>query len=207
MINNKKIKFVCYNKSEIQIVNLWVIKVKKKKCFTIDEHINIAKNDIIIYLIIMTILILILLYICYRIDFYYYMYFSILGLFLIIGRIQNYIRIKRIKNYLVNNSLIRDIGNILFWNEDSYILTDKYIVVIQKENIVHFEYKDVKEIHNETKFEVKGIGSDIKKYLHIKLNDERNYKILISSINLVNIINKDITEFLLEKNKNIKVLK
>ena len=31
MINNIKFKFVCYNKSEIQIVNLWVIKVKKKE--------------------------------------------------------------------------------------------------------------------------------------------------------------------------------
>ena len=135
------------------------------------------------------------------------MYFSIFSIFLIVGRILNYIRIKKIKNYLVNNNLKNGIGKIFFWNEDSYILTDKYIIIIQERNISHFEYKDIEEISDETKFEFGKAAGDIKKYLHIKLNNERTYKILISSMSLVNIINKDITEFLLEKNKSIKIVK
>ena len=43
-------------------------------------------------------------------------------------------------------------------------------------------------------------------YLNIKLINEKTYKILINSTLLSNQINKDITELLLEKNKNIKVV-
>lgn len=181
--------------------------MKNKKDYTIDEYIEIAKKDIMVFSIILIIIFSILLYVCYKIKFYYYMYFSIFGLFLIMGRIINYIRIRKIKSYLINNNLIKDMGKIFFWNEDTYMLTDKYIIIIEERNIIHFEYQEIEEIYDETNFVFKKVAGDIKTYLHIKLNDKRTYKILISSMSSVNIVNKNIIDFLLEKNENIKVLK
>lgn len=179
--------------------------MKRKKNLTIDEYIKISKTDIVIYSIIFSILFLVLLYICYIINFYEYLLLSIFGLIIIIGRILNYLNIKKIKVYLLENNLINDIGKIYFWNEEKYLLTDKYLFIIEKGIINYFKYEEIKEIFKE--YKIDGTKNmNIEEYLNIKLINEKTYKILINSTLLSNQINKDITELLLEKNKNIMVV-
>ena len=51
-----------------------------KKDMTIDDYINVAKTDIYLYTVILIILFLVLLYISYRVNWYYLLLFDVLFL-------------------------------------------------------------------------------------------------------------------------------
>ena len=108
---------------------------KKNKKLTIDEYIDIGKYDIFVYIIITIILFIILLYIGYKNNFYYILLLDIIMIIRIIERIDTYHTLKEIKAYLIKNNLLDKIGNIDYWNERYYFLTDNYMIIKQNKDI------------------------------------------------------------------------
>lgn len=176
--------------------------MKKKKKLTIDEYMNIGKNDIFVYIIITIILFLILLYIGYKSNFYYILLFDLIMIIRIIERIDTYHTLKQMKSYLTKNNLLDKIGNIDYWNERYYFLTDNYMIIKQNKEIFSFKYSQIKRIFKERKLKLSK-PSNYKEYLHIITNDNE-FKILTNSTILVGEDYKDISDYLIKKNTIIK---
>lgn len=176
--------------------------MKKKKKLTIDEYMNIGKNDIFVYIIITIILFLILLYIGYKNNFYYILLFDLIMIIRIIERIDTYHTLKQMKSYLTKNNLLDKIGNIDYWNERYYFLTDNYMIIKQNKEIFSFKYSQIKRIFKERKLKLSK-PSNYKEYLHIITNDNE-FKILTNSTILVGEDYKDISDYLIKKNTIIK---
>ena len=127
------------------------MKKKEKRKLTIDEYIDIAKWDIVIYVIVSVIVLLISLYIGVKYNFYYHLIFIGIIIVIKIGeRINTYITLKKIKSYLVNNNILDRIGNIDYWNERYYFLTDKYMIIKQNKVIYAFKYSEIERIYKES---------------------------------------------------------
>ena len=110
-----------------------------KKKLTIDEYIDIAKWNIVIYVIVSVIVLLIFLYIGIKYNFYYHLIFIGIMIIVKIGeRIDTYFALKKIKSYLVDNNILDKIGNIDYWNERYYFLTDNYMIIKQDKVICFF---------------------------------------------------------------------
>lgn len=133
-----------------------------------------------------------------------YLFFILIPLFFLYGKIISYINIKAIKRYIEKNDLYNKMGKIEYWNEEYYLLTDNYIIIRQGK-IFHFKYDEIKEIEKRTTYNLHRI-STINKHIYIKLFDEKVYRILVNTTSSVNEEYRDITDFLLAKNKNIKVI-
>ena len=176
--------------------------MKKKKKLTIDEYMNIGKNDIFVYIIITIILFLILLYIGYKSNFYYILLFDLIMIIRIIERINTYHTLKQMKSYLTKNNLLDKIGNIDYWNERYYFLTDNYMIIKQNKEIFSFKYSQIKRIFKERKLKLSK-PSNYKEYLHIITNDNE-FKILTNSTILVGEDYKDISDYFIKKNTIIK---
>ena len=174
---------------------------------TIDDYIIEAKTDIYVYIIVAFIILFFLLFFSYKVKFYYLLIVSIFPFLSIFTKIEVYHRVKRVKQYLIKNSLLDKIGKIDYWNNECYFLTENYMIFITKKSIDIFSYSDIKEIEKEINYKV---GSSVSHtsptdYLHIILNDNRQYKVAINiGANLVNEDVRDISSYLLEKNKKIK---
>lgn len=174
---------------------------------TIDDYIIEAKTDIYVYIIVAFIILFFLLFFSYKVKFYYLLIVSIFPFLSIFTKIEVYHRVKRVKQYLIKNSLLDKIEKIDYWNNEYYFLTENYMIFITKKSIDIFSYSDIKEIEKEINYKV---GSSVSHtsptdYLHIILNDNRQYKVAINvGANLVNEDVRDISSYLLEKNKKIK---
>ena len=180
------------------------MKKKEKKKLTIDECIDIAKWNIVIYVIVSVIVLLISLYIGVKYNFYYHLIFIGIIIVIKIGeRINTYITLKEIKSYLVNNNILDRIGNIDYWNERYYFLTDNYIIIKHGKVIYSFKYSEIERIYKESYTRL-GKHSYSQEYLHI-VTDDNDFKILIYTTVLVDEDYKDISSYLMEKNPNIKV--
>lgn len=180
------------------------MKKKEKKKLTIDEYINIGKGDITVYIIVTIILLSISLYIGIKYNFYYYMIFvGILMIGRIVERIDTLLTLKKIKNYLIDNNFLDKIGNIDYWNDKYYFLTDNYMILKQNKEIYLFKYSEIEKIFKESYVELSK-PSYYKEYLHIIVNDD-DFKILIYTTILVGEDYRDISDYLLEKNPNIKI--
>ena len=179
--------------------------MKKKKKLTIDEYIDIGKNDIFVYIIITIILFLILLYIGYKSNFYYILLFDLIMIIRIIERIDTYHTLKQMKSYLTKNNLLDKIGNIDYWNERYYFLTDNYMIIKQNKEIFSFKYSQIKRIFKERKLKLSK-PSNYKEYLHIITNDNE-FKILTNSTILVGEDYKDISDYLIKKILLSKMIK
>ena len=178
-------------------------KLKKKK-LNIDEYIDIGKGDIFVYMIVTIILLVISLYIGIKYNFYYHIIF----IFLLMGgrtaeRIDTLCTLKKIKSYLIDNNLLSKIGNIDYWNEKYYFLTDNYLIIKYNKIVYSFKYSEIIRIYKENNTKI-GRHSNSQEYLHIVTNDN-DFKILIASTILVGEDFKDISDYLIEKNPNIKV--
>ena len=101
-----------------------------KKELKIDDYISIAKSDINTYIIVAVIIFGVLLFIGYKVDFYYILFFDLIMVFRIIERISTYNNLKLIKKYLIDNNLVNQIGKIDFWNERNYFLTSNYLIIV-----------------------------------------------------------------------------
>ena len=99
--------------------------------------------------------------------------------------------------------MINDIGRIFFWNNQEYMITDNYFIIINKKKVIHFQYNDIEELYKKTNYKHGGLNE----YLYIRLKNNEEYKVLIWTTFLVNEEYKDISEYLLSKNKSIEYKK
>ena len=176
-----------------------------KKDMSIDDYINISKTDIYLYIFISIVLCLILLYISYRVNWYYLLLFDSLFLISILRKIITYRNLKRIKEYLINNNLINKIGKIDFWNEKNYFLTEKYMIIIENNIVDSFEYSSIISIQKEVNYNFRTTGSYFPDYLYINLKGNKQYKILIFANYIVVDNFCELQSYILNKNKNIIV--
>lgn len=180
------------------------MKNREKKKLTLDEYIDIGKSDIIVYICVTFILLSIFLYVGIKYNVYYYLFF--VGL-IVIGRtyerIETFVTLKEIKKYLTINNLLDKIGNIDYWNEKYYFLTDNYMIIKQGKEIYSFEYSEIEKIYKESNL-VLNKHSKSQEYLHIVVGNN-NFIILIYSTVLVGEDFKDISDYLIKKNQNILI--
>lgn len=180
------------------------MKNKEKKKLTLDEYIDIGKSDIIVYVSVTFILLTIFLYIGIKYNVYYYLFF--VGL-IVIGRsyerIETFVTLKQIKKYLTDNNLLDKIGNIDYWNERYYFLTDNYMIIKQGKEIYSFKYSEIEKIYKENNLVINK-HSRSQEYLHIIVGNN-NFIILIYSTVLVGEDFKDISDYLIKKNPNIVI--
>ena len=180
------------------------MKKKEKKKLTIDEYIDIGKGDITVYVFVTIILLAISLWFGIKYNFYFHLLF--IGL-IMIGRVSERIdtlfTLKKIKRYLVDNNLLDKIGNIDYWNDRYYFLTDNYMIIKQKKEIFSFKYSEIERIFKESYFELSK-HSYSQEHLHIIVNDN-DFKILISTTVLAGEDFRDISDYLIKKNPNIIV--
>ena len=177
---------------------------REKKKLTIDEYIDIGKGDITIYVTVTIILLAISLWFGIKYNFYFHLLF--IGLIMIgrvSERIDTLLTLKKIKGYLVDNNLLDKIGNIDYWNDRYYFLTDNYMIIKQKKEIFSFKYSEIERIFKESYFELSK-HSYSQEHLHIIVNDN-DFKILISTTVLVGEDYRDISDYLIKKNPNIIV--
>lgn len=180
------------------------MKKKEKKKLTIDEYIDIGKGDITVYAFVTIILLAISLWFGIKYNFYFHLLF--IGLIMIgrvSERIDTLLTLKKIKRYLVDNNLLDKIGNIDYWNDRYYFLTDNYMIIKQKKEIFSFKYSEIERIFKESYFELSK-HSYSQEHLHIIVNDN-DFKILISTTVLVGENFRDISDYLIKKNPNIIV--
>lgn len=176
-------------------------KIVKEK--NLDDYIKIAKTDIFVYIIMLILISLILLFISYKVNWFYLMIFCIAFPFTIINRILTYRNLKNIKNYLIENSLLDKIGKIVFWNEKNYFLTDNYIITSEYNVTRLYKYDDILKISKRKNTVLNLKNSYYEEYLIITFKDKEQIELLVYTTALVDEEFKDITEFLLNKNKNI----
>ena len=133
--------------------------------------------------------------------------FAIIHFLHTIGRYITYKNILKINKYLEENKLINKIGKIEFWNERNYFLTENYMIILYNKKVEEFKYTEIKEIFKETYLSMGGLrgSGEYSEYLHIILKNTNEVVVLIYSFGLVDEEIKDITEYLLIKNKSIKV--
>ena len=180
------------------------MKKKEKKKLTIDEYIDIGKGDIIVYIIVTVILCTISLYIGIKYNVYILLLLvAIITIGRTVERIDTLITLKKMKSYLIENDLLDKIGNIDYWNERYYFLTDNYMIIKNDKIIYSFKYSEIERIYKEDNGKI-GEGSYFQEYLHI-VSSENEFKVLTSSTILVGEEFNDISEYLLKKNPNIKI--
>lgn len=177
---------------------------KKRK--TINDYIEIAQSDIIVYLIITIIVFFILLYISFKTDCYIYLFFNLVMILFSIDKIEAYFNLKKIKTYLVKNKLIDNIGKIEFWNEKNYFLTDKYMLIKYKRKVFCFNYSEIEKIKKEIRFSNGTAADSIDEYLHIILKTGEEIEVLTWSTALVTDEFKNLSSYLLNKNPEIKLI-
>lgn len=180
------------------------MKNREKKKLTLDEYIDIGKSDIIVYICVTFILLTIFLYVGIKYNVYYYLFF--VGIIVIertFERIETFMTLKQIKKYITINNLLDKIGNIDYWNERYYFLTDNYMIIKQNKKIYSFKYSEIEKIYKESNL-VLNKYSKSQEYLHIVVGNN-DFIILIYSTVLVGEDFKDISDYLIKKNPNVLI--
>ena len=177
---------------------------------TIDDYLDLAKTTLLFYLIMTVISFFVLLVFGYIIDFYYVLLMDLLMLFASFSKLDAYLNLKKIRKYLVDNHIISKIGIINYWNDKNYFLTDNYMIIKNRNtnDIYAFTYDEILEIYEEKKYELSNGNlstSQYNEYLHIVLRDYE-VKVLTYTTILVDEDYKNIKDYLLNKNPNIKIL-
>lgn len=175
---------------------------------TLNDYIKEAKDDMVLYFIILGILIVvqIILYILYGIPVVICFLFLVLAhLLFTTDKITSYNNVLRINKYLISNQLENKIGNIIFWNEKNYFLTDNYLILVKNFKVHCIDYKDIKTISKRIEIKLNK-HSGTNEFLTIELKDNNKYDILIWTTFLVGEEYKDISDFLIEKNSKIEVI-
>ena len=169
---------------------------------SIDEYITEAKIDVVIYFMVFLIIFLVGLYFSYRWGEYIFIIF--LGgwlLFSLLGRVQVLYHVSKTKKYLISNHLLDKIGKIIFWDNDSYFLTDYYFIIFYRFRVHIFSYDDILSIQKEVCYRRHNSND----HLYIALKNQETFHVLIDSYNMTISDNKDISKFLLSKNPSILV--
>lgn len=180
----------------------------EKKDKKINDYVVETKSDMFLYLIILVILIItaVILNVLYgEAVLYTFIAFVLFHLFFTFDKITSYRNILRIKKCLVNNNLENKIGNIIFWNEKNYFLTDNYVLIVKGLKVDCISYQDIKSISKRMDINF-GKHSGAQEYLTIEVSSGKQYDILTWSTYLVGEEYKDISDILLEKNSKIDVI-
>lgn len=177
---------------------------KKENYKTLDEYIEIAKGEISAYVLVTVVLTIVLTYVGYRLNFYYVLFFALMVLIRIPEKIEVLNNLKIIKNYLEENNLLDKIGKIDFWNDRYYFLTENYFIILRDKKVNVVKYQEIDSIFIEKKINLKSKGSTFEEYLHILTNREE-FIILTWTNILVCEDFKDISDYLIKKNPNIKI--
>ena len=109
-------------------------------------------------------------------------------------RIETFLTLKKIKSYLIENKILDKIGNIDYWNERYYFLTDNYMIIKQNKVISAFEYSEIERIYKESSLELSK-NSSYQEHLHIVVGNNE-FKVLTSSTILVGEEFSDISNYL-----------
>jgi len=173
-----------------------------KKDLKIDDYKSIAKSDISTYIVMTIVIFGILLFIGYKVDFYYILFLGLIMPFRVLERINAYSNIKLIKAYLVNNNLIDKIGTIDFWNEKNYFLTTNYLIIVNNKKVYPIKYNQISKISVEKKLNT-GKNTNYQEYIHIYALD-KDFKILTYSTSLVGEELLNLKKYLLNKNSKIQ---
>ena len=174
--------------------------MNKKK---IEDYIGVAKTDIIFYVILTVVFLIILLILGHIYKFYYGVLFDIFMIIFTYFRVVAYYNLKKIYNHLNENDLLYKIGSIDYWNEKNFFLTENYMILKERNEVLAFKYNKIKEIYKSVYRRAR--GSHIDTYLHVVL-DGSEFKVLIYTTVLADCDYRDISDYLLKKNPNIVVL-
>ena len=174
-----------------------------KKDLKIEDYILIAKSDIKTYIIATFILFLILLFIGYKVDFYYILFFDLILVIRVLERISTYNNLKLIKSYLIEHNVINKIDKIDFWNERNYFLTSNHLIIVKNRNVYLVNYNEIHKIYIETILRLSKNGG-YQEYLHV-LTSSNEFTIMTYSTYLVGEELIDIKSYLLKKNDKIIV--
>lgn len=172
--------------------------MKRERKLKLDDFIKDAETSLSFPIIV----IIILLIVIFFTKFYLLSFFILLVLIVILEWLNAKNNIYKIKKFLVSNNLLDKIGDIYFWNEKDCILTDNYFILIVGAKVVIFKYEDIDSIYKKTNVR----RSAIEEYLYICLKNGEEYQLLIWSTNVRSEKLMDISDYLVSKNKNIKVM-
>ena len=179
---------------------------------TIDDCFIKSKYDLILYIVISILLLIVNIIICIKFDLntsntlivLHYMLLILFSFTIIkaLSKLFVYFNIKRIISYIKNEEL--NVGNIIFWNESDYLLTDNYLVIINKNTINCVDYADIEKIYKEVEWKINRKRISMKELLHIISKDDEEYVIPTNNLNLSNKEIRDNGDFILSKNHKIK---
>ncbi len=175
--------------------------IEKRK--TLKDYILISKSDIVVYFVITIILFFLLLFISIKTHCYVYLFFTLIMILFSAAKVEAYFNLKKIKKYLIQNHLINKIGNIEFWNERNYFLTDIYMIIVYKRKVFCFNYSNIDKIFTEIKFSNSAAEDSIDEYVHIILKNGKEFEVLTWSTCLVMDEFKNLSDYLLNKNPKI----
>lgn len=179
------------------------MKRKEQSKLTIDQYLNISKSDVIVYVIITIIVFFVLLYISYKNNFYYLLLLDIIMIGKILERIETCYTLKKIKLYLMENNLLDKIGEIDYWNEKNYFLTENYLIIKQNKKIYHVKYSEIERILKTSNIQLSR-HSKLEEYLDI-ITPNNAFRILTFTTVLIGEDFRDIIPYLLSKNPKIKI--
>lgn len=185
--------------------------INEKKTFM--EYISIIKKKTYIFSIITIFMFFIILYISIKFDNYVLFILEIIMLIKSTNKIKKYCNTRRIKTYLINNDLINTIGKIYLMVGNNCFLTEYYIIVLHKKEIVCFDYLEIRKVYKEywNKFNLGAgkFGNHVELYLHFVLKNGIEFKILTDTFNNILLIIdenfQNIINYVLQRNPNIIV--
>lgn len=171
-----------------------------------EKYIKENRNDIIVYFIVFLVVTVILFIIGKITNFYYIMLLDIFLINTLLSKISTKFNLKRIEKYVYNNNFSNKIGKIEYWNEYDYFLTEKYIILVEKKNVVIVDYNDIEFLYYKNDIHLNQINSYIDRELYIILKNKKEYKFLTGSTLLTNEKTRDIGSYLKSKNNRIKTV-
>ena len=176
---------------------------------TIDDYIKNAENFFLFPFILLIVLLIIILVTKY----YLLLFFVFIILIYFADSLVEKDNIYKIKKYLIQNDLIDKIGNVYFWNEKDYMLTDNYFIIVLNNKVNVFKYEEIEKIYKKIFWGDEEVKTrhylskvPVYEYLYISLKSNKNYRVLIWSSHNQNEKLMDISEFLISKNPKIKKL-
>ena len=171
-----------------------------------EKYIDENKSDIIVYFVVLVVVTIVLFIIVKLTGFYYILFLDIFVINAFLSKITVKRNLKQIEMYIYDNKLDKKIGEIEYWNDYNYFLTNNYIILLENKLIDIIPYSKIKSIYYENKITLSKINSHIDRFLYITLDNNKKYKFLVHSTLLVNEKTTDIGAFLKSKNDKIKII-
>ncbi len=166
-------------------------------------HLKESKDDYVVFGWFSLIITIILLFVCfYYKKEYGLIMISIILLYIEIEKINKFSYLKSIYNYLNNNNLLNKIGKVMYYDGE-YIVSEKYIIYKNKEiQLLNLSDIDCMFKYDEIKTSKGCFNGTVIYRTNVKLIFKNNKEV---SIVFKYLDDDSIIDYILEKNKNIKV--